>query len=134
MWTAIYDMNRFNQISVTVVLFCYHQHEKILFYFFWNFFPVSQVFWETLYLGFIYYLFRTTCKCFYLLFPFSHAFSLSILAYFVFKVKMSIINPLVCGFAEVVVFSVLWSKTELQKKIGGYEKELKSRELKYKFE
>ena len=51
----------------------------------------------------------------------------------VFKVKMFIIDPLVCGFAKVAVFSILWNKTELQKKTGESEKELKSRELKLKF-
>ena len=52
----------------------------------------------------------------------------------VFKVKMSIIDSLACGFAKVEVFSILCNKTELQKKIGESEKELKSRELKLKFE
>ena len=52
----------------------------------------------------------------------------------VFKVKMSIIDTLACGFAKVAVFSILCNKTELQKKIGESEKELKSRELKLKFE
>ena len=51
----------------------------------------------------------------------------------VFKVKMSIIDTLACGFAKVAVFSILCNKTELQKKIGESEKELKSRELKLKF-
>ena len=52
----------------------------------------------------------------------------------VFKVKVSIIDPLACGFAKVAVFSILCNKTELQKKIGESEKEWKSRELKLKFE
>ena len=52
----------------------------------------------------------------------------------VFKVKMSIIDPLACGFAKVAVFSIPCNKTELQKKIGESEKQLKSRELKLKFE
>ena len=52
----------------------------------------------------------------------------------VFKVKVSIIDPLACGFAKVAVFSILCNKTELQKKIGESEKELKSRELKLPFE
>ena len=42
---------------------------------------------------------------------------------------MSIIDPLACEFAKVAVFSILCSKTELQKKIGESEKELQSREL-----
>ena len=52
----------------------------------------------------------------------------------IFKVKVSITDPLACGFAKVAVFSVLCNKTELQKKIGESEKELKSRELQLKFE
>ena len=38
------------------------------------------------------------------------------------------------GFTKVAVFSILCNKTELQKKIGESEKELKSKELKLKFE
>ena len=51
-----------------------------------------------------------------------------------FKAKMFIIDPLACGFAKVAGFSILCNKTELQKKIGESEKELKSKELKLKFE
>ena len=47
---------------------------------------------------------------------------------------MSIIDLLACGFAKVAVFSILCKKTELQKKIGDSERELKSRDLKLKFE
>ena len=47
---------------------------------------------------------------------------------------MSIIDPLACGFAKVAVFSILCSKTELQRNFGESEKELKSRELKHKFQ
>ena len=55
-------------------------------------------------------------------------------SWLVFKVKLSIIDPLACEFAKVTIFSILCRKTELQKKIGESEKELKSRELKLPFE
>ena len=115
-----------NQISVAVVLsFLSPMQYRILFDLSWIFFPVSQVVSENLYLRFIYYLFRVICKCFY-----PHVkFSVSIPTYLVFKVKMSIIDPLACGVAKVVVFSILcvkdrnteeeWRERKRTKEQGG---------------